>query len=289
VTLVAVPAHVIPAGPLAVRWLAYELPRFRAGAEHHVRVQLENAGSATWHQSPASLVCAAYHWLDPLGNAIVWDGTRTPLPALVPGERLELSYPVRAPIPPGRYLLALDLIDEGRFWFEEVGSPRIEREVVVEPRLDDGAIAVHAYPVGGPGIDRTVEAIAAQAELADDGEILAFVAPGCVPGEGWAERTREAHADGYAYVAGSLELPGRPGRRRRPSGPLEPWLGSFGRMPGWQHGLLCPTVLREALDTFPGVTLELGLPLLATDGLTEPWCCDGRIRMLAPADLRPAG
>ena len=40
--------HPIPAGPLAVRWLAYELPELRAGAEGAARVVLENAGTATW-------------------------------------------------------------------------------------------------------------------------------------------------------------------------------------------------------------------------------------------------
>ena len=39
------------------------------------RVEVENAGTATWRDD----IAASYHWLDERGNAIVWDGVRTPL------------------------------------------------------------------------------------------------------------------------------------------------------------------------------------------------------------------
>ena len=39
--------HPIPAGPLAVRWLGYRLPEFRAGAAAVAEVVLQNAGTAT--------------------------------------------------------------------------------------------------------------------------------------------------------------------------------------------------------------------------------------------------
>src|SRR5438552_3500241 len=103
--------HSVPAGPLAVRWLAYGAGPSQAGALAPWRVQLENAGAAPWHDLKLS-----YHWLDGLGNPIVWDGVRTDLPELEPGARLELEAPVRAPIPPGRYRLAFDLVAEHRFW-----------------------------------------------------------------------------------------------------------------------------------------------------------------------------
>ena len=79
--------HPVPAGPLAVRWLAYELGEARAGATVHARLRLENAGTAPWHSRGREGVQLSYHWLDPLGNAIVWDGVRAPLPRVVePGE-----------------------------------------------------------------------------------------------------------------------------------------------------------------------------------------------------------
>ena len=123
----AAPAHAVPAGPLGVRWLAYELEPLQAGALAHARVELENAGAAAWHE-----VLASYHWLDDLGNPILWDGLRTPLPALAPGERTTAALDVRAVMPPGRYRLAFDLVLEHRYWLSEIGNELLEVEVEVD-------------------------------------------------------------------------------------------------------------------------------------------------------------
>jgi hypothetical protein len=45
-------------------------------------VEIENAGAVAWRHG----VNLAYHWLDARDNPIVWDGTRTPAPALAPYE-----------------------------------------------------------------------------------------------------------------------------------------------------------------------------------------------------------
>src|SRR5918994_825217 len=68
--------HPVPVGPLAVRWLAYRLQPFRAGAESTVEVLLRNAGTATWRARGDAGVKLSHHWLDDRGNAIVWDGPR---------------------------------------------------------------------------------------------------------------------------------------------------------------------------------------------------------------------
>ena len=95
--------HPVPAGPLAVRWVAYELAEQRAGVTTQVRIRLENAGSAPWRSRDRGGVQLGYHWLDPLGNPIVWDGNRTPFPEQVrPGEAVELESTVVAPRPPGQ-------------------------------------------------------------------------------------------------------------------------------------------------------------------------------------------
>jgi len=105
-------------GPLAVRWGDWTLDEPQAGAVGRVRVEVENAGTVTWRDG----IGLAYHWLDDLDNPIVWDGMRTPLPPLSPGERATVEARVRAPMPPGRYRFALDLIAEHRAWFSELGS-----------------------------------------------------------------------------------------------------------------------------------------------------------------------
>ena len=119
--------HAVPVGPLAVRWLSYEVEEPRAGVTSRARLRLENAGSAPWRSRGTEGVQVSYHWLDPLGNPIVWDGRRTPFPhAVEPGATVELDVPVLAPRPPGSYRLAFDLVEELRFWFQEVGSVPLE-------------------------------------------------------------------------------------------------------------------------------------------------------------------
>ena len=130
--------HPIPAGPLAVRWLGYRLPEFRAGAESVAEVVLQNAGTATWRQRRELGVKLSYHWLDDRGNAIVWDGPRVDFGGpVLPGDEVEVELLVRAPQPPGRYRLAFDLVEELRFWFAEVGSHALELDAEVLPRIDD--------------------------------------------------------------------------------------------------------------------------------------------------------
>ena len=90
--------HPVPFGPLAVRWLAYELPQLRAGMTGTARVALRNDGSAAWRSRGATGVQLSYHWLDDRGNAIVWDGPRVAFERPIsPGSEVELDVDVRAP------------------------------------------------------------------------------------------------------------------------------------------------------------------------------------------------
>ena len=225
-------------GPLVVRFRAWALDTPRAGALTRARVELENAGSATWRDD----VRVSYHWLDELGNPIVWDGLRTALPGPVaPGERLELELRVRAPIPPGRYGFALDLVAERRAWFGELGGEPVEAEVEVRPRVEGADVW----------------------EVAD-----VHVPDRCEPAPDWAERVLAAHAEGYAVVAGAIEAPRRLGKA------LAPWAPGAGRVPGFGHPLLCPSILKgiEA-ERLPDVE---GLPAFAPPA-EEPWIYDGRL------------
>jgi hypothetical protein len=158
--------HPLPAGPLAVRWLVHELGPVQAGALAHARVVIENAGTAAWRDLNVS-----YHWLDDRGNPIVWDGIRHPVSS-TPGERVERELEVRGPIPPGRYRLAFDLVDEHRFWLAELGNFTPELEVEVTPRDTSGARLFGA--------------------------------------EGDADQIRATHEEGYAAVGGSIDMRRRP-------------------------------------------------------------------------------
>jgi len=226
-------------GPLAARWGAWTLDEPHAGAVGLAHVELENAGAVAWRDG----IRLAYHWLDDRDNPIVWDGERTAVPELAPGERARVEARVRAPIPPGRYRFSLDLVVEHRAWFSELGSRPVSAEVEVLPRAGT-----------------------TQAELPSWVE----------PAADWNERVAAAHAEGYAVVAGAIDWVGRFGQRRpRALGPYEP---GPGRIPNFPHPLLCPSVLEGVeLERLPDVA---GLPAFVAP-FEEPWIYDGRIVLRA--------
>lgn len=68
-------------------------------------------------------VNATYHWLREGGESVVWDGLRTPLSKdILKGNDLEMLLALQAPGEPGRYILVIDLVQEGAVWFEQTGS-----------------------------------------------------------------------------------------------------------------------------------------------------------------------
>jgi hypothetical protein len=236
--------HDVPAGPLAVRWLDIELPDVQAGAKAQLHVQLENAGTAPWRALNLS-----YHWLDERGNPILWDGVRTPVDA-APNERRTLCADLRGPIPPGRYRLALDLVDEHRFWLAELGNYAPTFDVNVDPR---DATSARAYVPNG--ID---------------------VAPD------WEERVYVAHTEGYAAVGGSIAHEGGRLRRGTPE-ELEPYAPGGGRNPAFAHPLVCPSLL-PPLE--PNIEV-FDLPAWRPEG-DEPWLYDARITLRLRSGRRRA-
>lgn len=224
-------------GPLVARWLSWSLDPPRAGALGSARAEIENAGSAVWRSD----IAASYHWLDERGNAIVWDGIRTPLGhEIEPGGRTVVEVAVRAPLPPGRYGFSLDLVAEHRAWFGELGVGSPQADVDVFPRIDgqlDEVATVH-----------TPQSITVDAE--------------------WNERALALHAEGYAVVAGAIDPP----RARRKA--LAPWAPGPGRVPGFSHPLLCASVLHGVkIERLPDIE---GLPAFSPPA-EESWVYDASL------------
>lgn len=245
--------HPVPAGPLAVRWLAHGVGVVKAGGLHHFPVAFENAGSAPWRD-----VKLSYHWLDPLGNPVVWDGLRTDLPVVEPGGQLEVEAAVRGPIPPGTYGLAFDLVLEHRYWLREIGNESLEVEARVRPRIER-RLAVTGAEVAGQ--EEPLVAL-------EEAEAVAHLTPGCVPAPDWSRRVLDAHQEGYGVVGGSVEA----GRNRA----LAPWAPGSGRNPGFQHPLLCPSIVNGVEPVWVDPVEEL--PAAVAPG-EEPWVYDGRISL----------
>ncbi|MSY60643.1 MAG: hypothetical protein F2663_09420 [Actinobacteria bacterium] len=228
------------AGPLAMRFAEATLEQPEAGSLMTAHLVVENTGTIPW----TSRVLASYHWLDGLGNPIVWDGLRTPLGRdVAPGEAATIEMTVRGPIPPGRYRFAADLVVEWRAWFSELGSTAASFDVDVAPRSTPTHYELPAA---------------------------------LTPSADWQERTAAAHAEGYSVVAGAIDWPQRL-LHRRPRA-LEQYRPGKGRVPGFPAPLICPSVVDGVeLERLPDIA---GLPAYAAP-TNEPWIYDGRITLLA--------
>jgi hypothetical protein len=229
---------------LAVRWGKWTLGKAHAGTFAFLHLELENAGTATWGDT----IFLSYHWLDHRDNPIVWDGDRTPLPVVAPGERISVNARVRVPIPNGAYRFAPDLVVEYRAWFSQLGSDFVSAEVDVLPR--EGVRHI---------------------DLPDWVE----------PAPDWEERVAAAHAEGYGVVAGSIRWQGGLGRLRPKA--LDAYEPGTGRISGFGHPLICPSVLGALeLERLPDIA---GLPAFAAPS-DEPWIYDGRIILRARPSKR---
>lgn len=121
-------------GEYDVHYVACECPAtVSAGAAFPLMLTVRNRGWRPWRSDdPRAPVFASYHWLNSDGGMAVEDGARSPFPRpLNPNETVDMTCMVTAPLTPGRYVLAVDLVEEGVTWFSRAGSPMCRRTVTV--------------------------------------------------------------------------------------------------------------------------------------------------------------
>jgi len=85
-----------------------------------VPITVKNTGSLPW--TAAERYAASYHltrWDD---SVVVWDGARTPLPDVAPGQSATVNVTVRT-VGPGSFVVKFDLVREGVTWFSGQGIP----------------------------------------------------------------------------------------------------------------------------------------------------------------------
>jgi 4-amino-4-deoxy-L-arabinose transferase-like glycosyltransferase len=128
----------LPEGDFRAGLRVVEVPaRVGVKARVKIRVAVRNEGQAVWLARERGLspfqLSAANHWLDSEGRTVINDDGRGALPHdLRPGEEALITFDVNAPRRPGDYLLEVDMLQEGVFWFALKGSKTLRVPVRVE-------------------------------------------------------------------------------------------------------------------------------------------------------------
>ncbi|MGC9947875.1 MAG: class I SAM-dependent methyltransferase [Bryobacteraceae bacterium] len=143
----------IPDGRMATDSAAGPLPDggFRAGFSGYpvslraaaasridVPVTVRNLGECAWPCRGDSawkyVVQLGNHWLTPEGATVAWDDGRQPLPRdLAPNAEIQMILTVTAPASPGRYVLKLDMVQEGVAWFQHKSCTPASIPAEVDP------------------------------------------------------------------------------------------------------------------------------------------------------------
>jgi hypothetical protein len=140
----------------------YRVPEhleMEAGKLHSVTLTVTNRGPAAWDPGGRHPFRLSYHWLDSQAEEIlILGGVRTELPSRIhSGESATLTARVQAPPVPGRYVLAWDLLQEGRMWFAGAGVPSARSVVRVGESVDVSLPPIELSPVPLPKRPPTLE------------------------------------------------------------------------------------------------------------------------------------
>ena len=92
------------------------------GQKFDVRVGLTNASTAHWDSFAPGTLRAGNHWVLEDGSMSVTDDGRSDVSPIGPGESTAVTIACTAPAVDGRYVLEIDLVEEGVTWFEAAGG-----------------------------------------------------------------------------------------------------------------------------------------------------------------------
>lgn len=103
-------------------------------ADNYVKVTVTNTSDFTWRASGANMVRFGYHYYGQDVDFVEYDKTvRTPLPDnLEPGESATIEVLINDITNAGTYVVQIDLVLEGYFWFSSKDLPMIEGHVYFE-------------------------------------------------------------------------------------------------------------------------------------------------------------
>src|SRR5256885_8839667 len=152
-------ALAMPAKTLVATYVASPPTSVPASTTFVVAVMLTNTGTDTWKSTAPGLMNLSYHWYDAItGDAIVWDGKRTPLAASVdPGATATVNATIVAPPAPCACALTLDLVREGVAWFGSLGSPTTRLLTNVAPIIYAAGLTSAALAAAYFGEAKTIQ------------------------------------------------------------------------------------------------------------------------------------
>lgn len=121
-------------GAYDVRYRTIDLPpSLAAGTDVTLEIEIRNVSWRDWSSASAPPVLMSYHWLGTDRRVVEFDGLRTPLPHPVrAGESCLAAVRVRTPAESGRFLLEIDLVEEGVTWFSAAGAPALRLRIDVK-------------------------------------------------------------------------------------------------------------------------------------------------------------
>lgn len=196
------------------RYQAPSTLAFEASRVYDVPVTVANDGTLTWQSDADPIFAMSYHWLDAASDLVVeFDGARTPFARPIPpGDRVTMPVSVRAPRLPGAYVLAWDVVQEGRTWLSTQGVRSARSQVRVEGAAagvvpTHGRLPAASHRLSRVALWRTAIAIAAAHPLGGVGPDNFRHVYGAYAGlAGW---DRRAHANNmYLEALADSGVPG---------------------------------------------------------------------------------
>ena len=158
----------------SIRWddQAAEMP---TSVRRALNATVENVSSEAWHYDERRPVMLGNHWRDEAGAEVRYDDGRAMVPnGLAPGEQVQLTIEVNTPPSAGRFILELDLVQEGVAWFGDKGSQILRANIdVVAPQAASKPDTVTDIPAAAPA--------ESSAETADAPPAFAGFSMHCIP------------------------------------------------------------------------------------------------------------
>lgn len=106
---------------------------WHAGEIYSIKINIFNSTNYFWQTSGKTPIYLCYHWYKNDGEVCVFDGLRTNLSSIVHINKNNcLSLRVQSPKEQGQYFLAVTLVWEGQFWFEDKGLNLKNKEINID-------------------------------------------------------------------------------------------------------------------------------------------------------------